>query len=90
MKAKRMTSKMRTEKWKQKSRSMVTSDRFGAPLSIQLFQFKLYQIADVPQRNVFVRKPLKMSINPYNERAISTFFLQVFAAPKQAAPSPAF
>lgn len=48
MKAKRMTSKMRTEKWKQKSRSMVTSDRFGAPLSIQLFQFKLYQIADVP------------------------------------------
>ena len=48
MKAKRMTSKMRIEKWKQKSRSMVTSDRFGALLSIQLFQFKLYQIADVP------------------------------------------
>ena len=39
MKAERMTSKMRIEKWKQKSRSMVTSDRFGAPLSIQLFQF---------------------------------------------------
>ena len=43
MKAKRMTSKMRIEKWKQKSRSIVTSDRFGAPLSIQLFQFKTFR-----------------------------------------------